>query len=93
MSSEVARDQLGEPVPLIPIRLIKIEHQRRLELARALSTQTMIETSLHQYPEIDNFKLLAKQHLHQFSKALFDFGEAKRAIRKHVPDKAMVIKT
>ena len=50
----------------------------------------MIELEVHRHPEMESFKLLAKQHLPQFARALFEFGEAKKACRKVVLDKATI---
>ena len=88
--ADYAREQFGESVPLIPHRYLKDEFDKRLALAQAVSTQTMIELNIHRHPEMESFKLLAKQHLPQFARALFEFGEAKKACRKVVLDKATI---
>ena len=87
---DCAREQFGESVPFIPYKQLKDEFDKRLVLAHALGTQTMIELHIHRHPEMEGFKLLAKQHLPQFAKALFDFGEAKKTCRKTVLDRATI---
>ena len=82
--ADCAREQFGESVPLIPQRYLKDEFNKRLVLAHDLSTQTMIELEIHRHPEVESFKLLAKQHLLTFARSLFEFGEAKKACRKVV---------
>ena len=47
LGNDAARTQLGENVHLIPIKNLKEEYEARLALAQALSTQSMLEFSVH----------------------------------------------
>ena len=90
LEPEIAQRQFSEDVPSLPQHLIKAEFEARNRLAQALSTQSMCEFGIHMEPNSEMLKLLAKQHLFQFSEALHAFGTARRACRKHIFQHATV---
>ena len=84
LDKDIASQQFKENLPILANHLVVAEAEAKKRLARELSNQTLLETSVSQYADIEVFKVLAKSHSATLHDALDSFYKARRACRKHI---------
>ena len=84
LPAEVASSQLKEAFPRLPAQLVTDEYAARRALARSLSLQMAIESSMEAKMSEEMFPVLAKMHLHSLVADLVTFFKARKACRDFI---------